>query len=105
MINYMPILNESVDADTLKKCYFILGSSNYYKNIPIYYYGSIPLITLKMTINLEEKTFSYTVFNNNTNGIYVPYYNEPLHKNEVLQKVEFEIYTIFDKLKRTGVLL
>lgn len=105
MLNYIPILNESADANTLKKCYFISGSSGYYRNIPVYYYGSVPLVTLRMTANLEEKSFSYTVFNNNTNGIYAPYYNTPTHNNDVLEHVEDKINTIFTELKNNGVLL
>ena len=105
MLNYIPIFNESVDENTIKKCFFIKHSSELYKRVPVYYYGSVPLVTLKMNISLEDKTFTYTVFDNNTGSIYAPYYNSEIGKNNiVVQEVEKNIEKEFGELRKVGVL-
>lgn len=85
----------NLSKTTLEKLGFKKGvyRKHIYKNI----------IQFELGINLDEREWYFQVLDNNTGGMYIPYYNRIFGKNEVVESLDKEVDKIFSKMKRNKV--
>lgn len=88
-------LNNNITEDDLKNAGFRNGvyRSNLYKD----------MILFLITIDLNDKWWTYQVCNADANTLYVHYYNRMAGENELVNRLDKKIKGIFNNMAKQGI--
>ena len=89
-------LNRKLTCEDLQKFGFRNGllRQHIYKN----------LIDIVLKIDLDNETWYYQIVDNDTNGLYVNYYNREYGNNELVDQLDKEVEKFFNKIRRNKIL-
>ena len=89
-------LNRKLTCEDLQKFGFRNGllRQHIYKN----------LIDIVLKIDLDNETWYYQIVDNDTNSLYVNYYNREYGNNELVDQLDKEVEKFFNKIRRNKIL-
>ena len=62
------------------------------------------LIDIVLKIDLDNETWYYQIVDNNTDSLYVNYYNREYGYSELVSKLDVEVDKFFEKIRRNKIL-
>ena len=89
-------INRKLTCEDLQKFGFRNGllRQHIYKN----------LIDIVLKIDLDNETWYYQIVDNDTNSLYVNYYNREYGNNELVDQLDKEVEKFFNKIRRNKIL-
>ena len=89
-------VNRKLTCEDLQKFGFKNGllRQHIYKN----------LIDIVLKIDLDNETWYYQIIDNDTNSLYVNYYNREYGNNELVDQLDKEVEKFFNKIRRNKIL-